>query len=76
MMIMGLWNKYDVDGHYFPFAAQIQILIRLAGFHQIDIVTVATLPHTAVVFRMQSFNFKWVLYSFQVSTDHFNRNLS
>ena len=49
---LALRSKYDVDGHYFIFA--LQILANLVGHWrydviQYDVVTVATLPHTAVV---------------------------
>ena len=46
VMKVGLQSKYDVDGHYFIFAARILDVV--------NVVTVATL-HTAI-YLMQAFN--------------------
>ena len=51
VITMGFRSKYDVDGHYFIFALFIATVTSCQRI-QHD-VTVAMLPHTAVIFRMQ-----------------------
>ena len=55
IIIMGLWGKCNVDGHYFIFAA-----VLANNYVLYDVVTIATL-HTAIIFHMQSFNFPCVV---------------
>ena len=46
---LGLWSKYDIDGHYSRFAARILVNLCKIWGH-------VAMLHTVVVFSMQSFH--------------------